>query len=128
MKSSKQKQKVYNKFFKLRTKENKVIYKAYKNLFEAIRKESKRTYYSELFSKHINDIKNTWKIINEIISNKKNKRKDLSGKLVINDTTVAEKQEIAENLTKYFTNIAPPISHLTNKELLKRIHQIIALL
>ena len=105
MKSSKQKQKVYNKFFKLRAKENKVIYKAYKNLFEAIRKESKRTYYTELFSEHKNDIKNTWKIINEIISNKKNKRKDLPGKLVINNTTVVEKQEIAENLNKYFTII-----------------------
>ena len=107
MKSSKQKQKVYNKFFKLRTKENKVIYKAYKNLFEAIRKESKRTYYSELISEHKNDIKNTWKIINEIISNKKNKRKDLPGKLVIYNTTVVEKQEIAENLNQYFTNIVP---------------------
>ena len=39
MKSTKQKQKLYNKFLKLRTKENKVIYKAYKNLFWAIRKK-----------------------------------------------------------------------------------------
>ena len=38
MKSSKQKQKLYNKFLKSRTKENEVIYKAYKNLFEVIRK------------------------------------------------------------------------------------------
>ena len=39
MKSSKQKQKLYNKFLKSRTKENEVIYKAYKNLFEVIRKK-----------------------------------------------------------------------------------------
>ena len=38
MKSSKQKQKPYNEFLKSRTKENEVIYKAYKNLFEVIRK------------------------------------------------------------------------------------------
>ena len=37
MKSSKQKQKMYNRFFKLKTKENEANYKAYKNLFEAIR-------------------------------------------------------------------------------------------
>ena len=37
MKSSKQKQKLYKKFLKLRTKENEVIYKAYKNLLEAIK-------------------------------------------------------------------------------------------
>ena len=39
MKSFKQKQKLYNKLLNLRTKENEVIYKAYKNLFEVIRKK-----------------------------------------------------------------------------------------
>ena len=52
MKSSKQKEKLYNKFLKSRTKENEVIYKAYKNLFEVIRKKSERTYYSKLFVKY----------------------------------------------------------------------------
>ena len=41
MKSSRQKAKIYNKFLKSRTKENEVTYKAYKNLFEAIRKNRK---------------------------------------------------------------------------------------
>ena len=95
MKSSKQKQKLYNKFLKLRTKENEVTYKPYKNLFEAIRKKSKRTYYSELLKNIKNDIKNTWKFIKEITSNTKNKRKDLPEKSVINNTTVIKKQEIA---------------------------------
>ena len=75
LKPSKQKLKLYNKFFISRTKENEVIYKAYKNLFEAISKKSKRTYYSRLFAKYKTDIKNSWKIINKIISNTKNKRK-----------------------------------------------------
>ena len=56
--SSKQKQKLYNKFLKSRTKENEVIYKAYKNLFEAIRKQMEKNHYSELFSNYKNDIKN----------------------------------------------------------------------
>ena len=98
MKSSKQNQKLCNKFLKWRTKENEVIYKTYKNLFKESQKNQKRTYYSELFTKYKNYIKNTWKIINEIISNTKNKRKDLPEKLVTNNTTVVEKQEIAENL------------------------------
>ena len=38
MKSSKQKQKIYNKFLKSRTKKIEVIYKAYKNLVKAVRK------------------------------------------------------------------------------------------
>ena len=76
----------------------------------AIRKNSKRFYYAELFAKYEKDIKNTWKIIREIISNTKNKRKDLTEKLVINNTTVVEKEEIAENLSKYFTNIGPDLT------------------
>ena len=105
MKFSKQNQKLYSKFLKSRTKENEVIYKAYENLFEAIRTNSKRAYFSELFAKYKNDIKNARKIINEIISNTKNKRKDLPEKLVISNTAVAEKKEIVENLNKYFKNI-----------------------
>ena len=73
MKSCKQKQKLYNKFLKLRTKENDKIYKAYKNLFEAIRKKSERTYKSELLVKYKNGIKNAWEIVNKIISNTINK-------------------------------------------------------
>ena len=42
MKFSKQKQKLYNKFLKSRTKENEVMYKGYKNIFEAIRKILKK--------------------------------------------------------------------------------------
>ena len=41
MKSSKQKQNLCNKFYKSRTKENEVIYKFYKNLFETVRKNRK---------------------------------------------------------------------------------------
>ena len=110
MKSFKQKQKLYNKFLKFRTKENKAHHKAYKNLFGQSEKKLNRTYYSELFARCKKDIKNTWKVVNEVICNTKNKRKDLSEKFVINNTTVVEKQEIAEHFNKYFTNICLNLS------------------
>ena len=62
--------------------------------------------------------------MNKIINNTKNKRKDLPEKLVINNTTVVEKLEIAENLNKYFTTIGPNLAYkiaTTNKEVLKNI-------
>ena len=68
----------------------------------------------------LNDLQNikmeNWKILNEIISNTKNKWKDLSEKLVINNTTVAEKQKVSENLNKYFTNIGPNLASIIPKE------------
>ena len=62
--------------------------------------------------------------MNKIINNTKNKRKDLPEKLVINNTTVVEKLEIAENLNKYFTTIGSNLAYkiaTTNKEVLKNI-------
>ena len=46
-KSSKKKQRLYEKYLKRRTTENEKIYKNYKRLFESIKKKSKKLYYSE---------------------------------------------------------------------------------
>ena len=45
-KSSKRKQKLYNKFLKNRTEHNKTNYKTYKQLFERLIRRSKRLYYT----------------------------------------------------------------------------------
>ena len=80
-------------------------------------KKLKRTYYSELFKKYKNDKKNSLKIKNEISRNMKNKQKYLPEKLFINNIIVVRKQEIAENLNKYFTNISPSLaSKIPNKQ------------
>ena len=44
-KSSKRKQRLYEKYLKLRSKENEKTYKTYKNLFERIKKNAKKNYY-----------------------------------------------------------------------------------
>ena len=46
-KSSKRKQKLYEKYLKRRTNDTETAYKLYKNLFESIKRRSKQNYYSE---------------------------------------------------------------------------------
>ena len=46
-KSSKKKQKLYEKILKKRTKQSETEYKVYKNMFESIKDKSKKTYYSQ---------------------------------------------------------------------------------
>ena len=46
-KSSKQKQRLYEKFLKKRTVKREAEYKDYKHLFEKIKKNAKRRYYSD---------------------------------------------------------------------------------
>ena len=43
---SKRKQKLYEEFLKRRTPENKETFKAYKSLFEMIKQNSKKNFYS----------------------------------------------------------------------------------
>ena len=51
-----------------------------------------------------------------MISNMENKWKDLPEKLIINNTKVIEKQEIADNPNQYFTNIGPNLAYKIPKE------------
>ena len=70
-KSSKRKQPLYEKYLKIRSKENEKTNKTYKNLFERIKKNAKKNYYQDKIKFFENDIRNTWKIMKEIIGKKK---------------------------------------------------------
>ena len=56
-KSSKRKQKLYNKFLKNRNNQNEYEYKNYKKLFESIKKRAKQNYFSSLIITYKNNIK-----------------------------------------------------------------------
>ena len=56
---SKRKQKLHEKFLKKKSPKNENEYKDYKQLFEKIKKDSKRKYFQEKLSFHKKDIKNT---------------------------------------------------------------------
>ena len=73
-KSSKRKQKLYEKILKKNSPNNEKEYKDYKQLFEKIKKDSKRKCFQEKLSFYKNDIKNTWKTLSERC-NWKNKNK-----------------------------------------------------
>ena len=58
-KSSKKKQRLYQKFLKTRTEKNESEYKNYKKLFESVKKRSKKLHFSRLILKYQNNIKKT---------------------------------------------------------------------
>ena len=58
-KSSKKKQKLYEKYSKNRNPQNLATYKRYKNLFETIKRKSKKNYYSEKILSFKDDAKKT---------------------------------------------------------------------
>ena len=127
--------KVRNKFFKRKKRQpnNDNITKVY-NLFRnrIIReiKKSKKTYYSNYFAEHTNNIKKTWSGIREIINLKNNNSQNIS-QLNINGDIIDNPREMSTNFNNFFVNVGPdtdskiPVSHNVQPEkFLKERNQI----
>ena len=78
-KSSTEKQKLYENNLNNRNPENLGTYKTCKNIFETIKRKSKKNYYSEKILSFKGDVKKTWKTI-----------KDLIGKAKMNKSTLPQ--------------------------------------
>ena len=66
-KSRKKKQRLYEKFLKNRISKNEETYKTYKNLFETIKKRSKKSFTQKKLHKFKGDSKKTWSVMKEIL-------------------------------------------------------------
>ena len=64
-KSSKKKQKLYERFLKKRTPRNEQQCKNYKNAFETIKKKAKKKYYPHELLKCTGDINKTWNVMKD---------------------------------------------------------------
>ena len=109
MKSSKRKQKLYEKLLKNRNSVNKENYKTFARLFESIKQKSKQNYYHNLLINYENDMKRTWVTIKEIIGSKKSSGTLFPKRLVVNDLAFFDKETIAENFNKFFCEIGPKL-------------------
>ena len=66
-KSSKRKQRLNEKFLKTRNAKSEAEYKAYKNMFEIIKRKYKGNYYSQKIPEYKNNAKKTWNITKEVL-------------------------------------------------------------
>ena len=66
-KSSKRKQRLYEKFFKKRSDKNYETYKIYKNLFGKLKKQSKKLYFQNKLTQYENNITNTWNAMKAVV-------------------------------------------------------------
>ena len=87
-KSSKKKQRLYEKFIKNRTPKNEETYKTYKNLFGTIKKTSKKKFYSEKLRKFKGDAGKTWAVMKEILGKCNTKSSTLPTKITVNKTDI----------------------------------------
>jgi hypothetical protein len=70
----------------------------------------KRNYYYSCFENCKNDIKGTWRNINNIL-NRSNDKKDFPKSFLVNDSFISNKVDIANHFNQYFTNIGPSLAN-----------------
>jgi len=109
-KSSKRKQKLYEKYLKHKTYKNEIKYKNYKNLFEKIKKHSKKNYYAKLLEKTHGNTQKTWNVIKQIIGKNKCPKHNLPQKLLVDGEIINNKEAIINKLNNFFLDIGPKLA------------------
>ena len=109
-KSSKKKQKLYDKFLKNRTDQNKKRYKDYKSLFEILKEKSKKLFYKKKLADCENNVKKTWDTIKEVIGKSKLIDNGLPKMMVIDGCEIFDQNKIAHSFNKFFTDIGPKLA------------------
>ena len=115
----KRKERLYNKFLKNRNKKKQTEYKNYKNLFEAIKKRSKKNHFSKLTLTFKNNIKKTWEIIEDSIGKGKCKNQNCPKKVIVDNIAITDEKPIAENFDKFFTEVDPKFTKETETPTIK---------
>ena len=112
LKSSKRKQKLYEKFVKKRSPRNENIYKAYKSLFKSLKKKSKKNYYTKRLDNYQNDIKKSWDVTKEIIGGAKSTKDIFPKRMIIDDQEISDQGKIANCFNKFFADIGPKLASM----------------
>ena len=79
-------------------------YKAYCKVLNKLKRNAKKSYYTEIFNQYRNDIKKTWRLINTLSGKLKDKSSTVQN-LVINGKNLSSSHDIANGFAKYFAEI-----------------------
>ena len=104
------KNKLYKKYIRNRNSALESQYKSYKNKLNHLIRLAKRNYYDDKFEKTKNDLKKTWKLIHEVINNRKG-RQPLPSSFKSDGGMITQPSQIADIFCHYFTNIGPNLAN-----------------
>ena len=112
IKSIKTRNKLYKIFIKQPTEGNKNKYTKYRNKLTHVIRSSTKKYYSDKFNSCKNNIKNTWRTINEILG----KSKKTSPPSHFNDSTskITDPIQIASKFNQFFADVGPSLAAKIN--------------
>ena len=100
-KSSKRKQKLYEKILKKKSPKNEKEYKDHKQLFQKIKKESKKKYFQKKLSFYKSNIKDIRKTLKDVIGKAKINENRLLKKIALENNEIT----IAEKFNEFYVNV-----------------------
>jgi len=113
-KSSIKKNKLYKKYVRNPNPTSFQTYKTYRNKFNTLIRLSKRNHYHKKFKETTDNIRTTWKLINELL-NKKKKSNVLPSKLCDDTYEISNPQDIVDAFNNFFVNIGPSLAKKIDK-------------
>ena len=87
----------------------KINLKTFERIVKDTIRASKREYYFKTFTAQKNDMKKTWKTIDETLNRRKNKSK-FPSEFIVNNRSIADHNEIADQFNVFFSNIGSTLS------------------
>ena len=109
LKSINTKNKLYRQYIQCSSEDNKIKFKTFRNKLNNLIRKCKREYYHKKFDSVKNDIKQTWKTINDVIGKGNTKKQQTTFK---NDegNRVSDPECISSCFNNFFVNIGPKLA------------------
>ena len=86
-----------------------INFKTFEKIVKDNIRAAKREYYFKTFTSQKNDMKKTWKTIDETLNRRKNKSK-FPSEFIVNNRSIADQKEIADQFNIFFSNIGSTLS------------------
>ena len=105
------KNKLYKQWLTTKSPDDEIKYKIFKKAHANAIKARQKEYYYELFNNRSMKLKDIWKEVNKLCScGKKNNTTTVIDKLIVNNKIITNKQEISDQMNKYYCNVGTNIS------------------
>ena len=106
LKSTKTKDKLYKRYQKSLTDKNKRDYCAYKNIFTTLKRKAEKNYLAAKFEQAKDDLRETWKIIKDVI-NKKPTDSLITDSFKFENKIITNPEDISNKFNDFFVTIGP---------------------
>ena len=103
--STRVKAKLFRTFKKTQKSQDHAKYKYYRDTINSLSRKSKKQYHKEYFIKHANNLKRTWKGINNLL-NRQGKLKNSDIFLNIDGKLITDQKMVVDKMNHYFINVA----------------------